>query len=292
MASLCFCWDRPSNECTFIKENDMHKLLISITVSAAVAFAAGGFRRPSIPQQEAATPPKPSARILPIPLPGAGPGFAVVELFTSEGCSSCPPADKALAKIAREYPDNVYVLGFHVDYWDRLGWKDAYSSEDYTHRQQEYAQQFRLNSIYTPQAVVNGKKEFVGSDESRLRSAVEAALAVAPTGKISLSAQCDDGRHVKVSYTLDDPGKATLQVALVQSQAISQVLRGENQGRKLQHVNVVRAFQSASLKSSGNGGVVDLKLPDGLQVKDCKIIAFLQNKEDGRIIKAGQSAIL
>src|ERR1700733_12538487 len=85
---------------------------------------------------------------------GAEPGFAVVELFTSEGCSSCPPADEVLAKIATEYKDYVYVLGFHVDYWDRLGWKDVYSSADYTRRQQEYARAFKLSSIYTPEAVV------------------------------------------------------------------------------------------------------------------------------------------
>jgi len=126
-------------------------------------------------------------------------GFAVVELFTSEGCSSCPPADEILAKIAREYPDNVYVLGFHVDYWDRLGWRDIYSSADYTHRQQKYAQLFNLNSIYTPQAIVNGKHEFVGSNESSLRSAIEEGLAATPPGgQISLSAKCDDGKNIKV----------------------------------------------------------------------------------------------
>src|ERR1700743_1770155 len=83
-------------------------------------------------------------------------GFAVVELFTSEGCSSCPPADKALAELAAKYPDNVFVLGFHVDYWDRLGWKDIYSGAQYTQRQKDYAQLFKLESIYTPEAVVNG----------------------------------------------------------------------------------------------------------------------------------------
>jgi hypothetical protein len=219
------------------------------------------------------------------PLTKVASGFAVVELFTSEGCSSCPPADAALERIAKEYPANVYVLGFHVDYWDRLGWKDVYSSPDYTHRQQEYAQLFHLNSIYTPQAVVNGRHEFVGSNESSLRSAVEEGLAAASNGRITGSAKLDGGQHVKVSYNVDDPGKGTLQIALVQSQAVSQVLRGENQGQRLQHVNVVRSFQSVSLKS-GKEGVADLKIPDGLAARDCKVIAFLQNKEDGRITEA------
>jgi len=259
----------------------MYKILISLTVSAAIAFAAAGFRRTSIM----------SSGVARGSLPSAGPGFAVVELFTSEGCSSCPPADDILAKIAREYPDNVYVLGFHVDYWDRLGWKDIYSSADYTRRQQKYAQLFNLNSIYTPQAIVNGKHEYVGSNESGLRSAIEEGLAATPPGgRISLSAKCDDGKNIKVSYSVDYPGKTELQIALVQSQATSQVLRGENQGHRLHHINVVRSFQSASIKS-GKGGIVDLRMPDGLQAKDCKIIAFLQDKEDERITKAAQVMI-
>ncbi|HWK08142.1 MAG TPA: DUF1223 domain-containing protein [Puia sp.] len=245
----------------------MYRVLLSITISAAIAFAA------------------------PTPHHIAKDGFAVVELFTSEGCSSCPPADELLAVIAKEYPENVYVLSFHVDYWDRLGWKDVYSSPDYTHRQQEYAQQFSLNSIYTPQAVVNGKVQFVGSDGSRLRSAVEDGIAAkTPADKILLSAKCEDGKNVKVSYSIDNPGKAALQIALVQSRASSQVLRGENQGHKLEHVNVVRAFQSVS-PQSGSGGVASLKLPDGLTMKDCKIVGFLQDKKDGRVLNAKQAAI-
>jgi hypothetical protein len=217
-------------------------------------------------------------------------GFAVVELFTSEGCSSCPAAEKALAKLAADYPENVYVLAFHVDYWDRLGWKDIFSASEYTGRQREYAQLFKLASIYTPQAVVNGRHEFVGSDEGRLRSAVQEGLAAAASSRISLAAKEENGKKVKVSYNIDNPGKAGLEIALVQSQAASQVLRGENEGRKLEHVNVVREFQTLSLKS-GNQGVAELKLPDGLQAKDCKIIAFLQTTADGTITKASQALI-
>lgn len=268
----------------------MYKLLVSITISAAIAFAANGSRRLAAPILQPGAP-TPGAAGIPVPPPATGSGFAVVELFTSEGCSSCPPADELAATIAKEYPENVYVLSFHVDYWDRLGWKDVYSSAVYTQRQQEYARQFSLNSIYTPQAVVNGKVQFVGSDESRLRSAVEEGLAAkTPAGKITLSAKCEDGKNVKVSYSIDNPGKATLQVALVQSQASSQVLRGENQGRRLQHVNVVRAFQSVSLQS-GSGGVLSLKLPDGLKAKDGKIFGFLQDQKDGRVLNARQAVI-
>src|SRR5450631_4033183 len=80
-------------------------------------------------------------------------GFAVVELFTSEGCSSCPPADEAVAELAKDYTSNVYVLGFHVDYWNYLGWKDEFCAADYSNRQQEYAAVLNLSSIYTPQVI-------------------------------------------------------------------------------------------------------------------------------------------
>src|SRR5476649_2001101 len=93
-------------------------------------------------------------------------GFAVIELFTSEGCSSCPPADALVAKVQKESADKpVYILAFHVDYWNRLGWKDAFSSAEYSYRQSQYARWLKLSSVYTPQIVVNGHTEFVGSEE-------------------------------------------------------------------------------------------------------------------------------
>src|SRR5258708_1319851 len=99
----------------------------------------------------------------------AAQGFAVVELFTSEGCSSCPPADAIAAKLAKDYAGQVYVLGFHVDYWDHLGWKYAYSNPEWSNRQKAYATILKLESIYTPQVVVNGKKELVRSDGNNQR---------------------------------------------------------------------------------------------------------------------------
>src|SRR5580765_4213272 len=98
----------------------------------------------------------------------AGNGFAVIELFTSEGCSSCPPADEAMIDIENEFKKNVYVIGYHVDYWNYLGWKDIFSNAGWTDRQKAYAQELKLNNIYTPQVVINGSSEFVGSDVNRL----------------------------------------------------------------------------------------------------------------------------
>src|SRR5438270_9575711 len=104
-------------------------------------------------------------------------GFAVIELFTSEGCSSCPAAEKLVASVAAENLTSVFILAYHVDYWNRLGWKDGFSNAAYTARQTRYAEVFNLPSAYTPQIVVNGKTEFVGSNAIKLKSVMRDDLA-------------------------------------------------------------------------------------------------------------------
>jgi hypothetical protein len=104
-------------------------------------------------------------------------GFAVLELFTSEGCSSCPPADELLNQLQQQdAQEQLYILAFHVDYWDHQGWKDRFSSYAYSQRQQQYAEWFKLRSIYTPQLVVSGQHELVGSDGGAVSAAVNRAL--------------------------------------------------------------------------------------------------------------------
>jgi hypothetical protein len=218
-----------------------------------------------------------------VPVSEAGPGFAVVELYTSEGCSSCPPADVVLGKIAAEYKDNVYVLGFHVDYWDRLGWKDAFSSAVYTQRQQEYGRVLKLSSIYTPEAVVNGEKEMVGSDEKALRSVIAGDLKK-PAGKKIVLHALGAGAAIKVNYQVADRGDDILYIALVQAHAETRVGAGENNGRKLEHVNIVRDLKTAA---AGNAGSVEFGLPQGLKAKECKVIAFLQNNKGGGLSLTG-----
>ena len=138
-----------------------------------------------------------------------GTGFALVELFTSEGCSSCPPADKVVAALAKDYPANAIVLGFHVDYWNYLGWKDEYSSADYSDRQQQYAAAFALNSIYTPQVIVNGKTQFTGSDKTSLYNTVEKELTVPGVAVIDFSAKTANANNLLVTYkTNADDSKA------------------------------------------------------------------------------------
>ncbi|HWB26927.1 MAG TPA: DUF1223 domain-containing protein [Chitinophagaceae bacterium] len=221
--------------------------------------------------------------------PASNTGFAVVELFTSEGCSSCPPADDAVANLLDKYKNSVYVLGFHVDYWDYLGWKDAYSSAAYSRRQQQYGSAFHLNSVYTPQAIVNGTTEFTGSDTRKLYASVEQGLSQLATTSIEIIARPSGNKTVTVNYTLSQGAKGLLNIALVELHAQSSVQRGENSGKLLHHVNVVRDFKTINVKEQ-RGDVV-LALPQGLTGKDCAVIAYIQDASTWKITTAASAEI-
>ena len=218
-----------------------------------------------------------------------GKGFAVVELFTSEGCSSCPPADELVARIQKEDKDKpVYILAFHVDYWNRLGWKDVFSSADYSKRQNEYASWLNLQSVYTPQIVVNGKKEFVGSEEGTLRNAITAGLRTNPAATLTLNTQKGQD-HITVQYRVNGAEKNTgLLLALVQKAAQTKVQRGENGGRTLSHVQIVRKMQSLSLSAGGNGST-NIAFPEGTNTQDWEVIGLVQNKTNGEILAAAKA---
>ncbi|MDP4264418.1 MAG: DUF1223 domain-containing protein [Bacteroidota bacterium] len=224
-----------------------------------------------------------------------GNGFAVVELFTSEGCSSCPPADEAMIRLAKEFPEHVYFLGYHVDYWDYLGWKDEFSNADYTERQQKYSKVFGSDNIYTPQAIVNGEKELVGSREGELKSIIQQDLkntASSPANPvvIGLTAKKTAGENISVSYKVTNAGKVSLDIALVQLMATSNVKRGENEGHTLNHINIVRGFKTIPVNKESNG-TVDIKIPAGLAAKDLKVIAFVQDERYLKIAGAAEAII-
>ena len=214
-------------------------------------------------------------------------GFAVVELFTSEGCSSCPPADDALAHLLEEKKQNVYVLGFHVDYWNSLGWKDVYSDAAYSARHQEYGSVFGLNSVYTPQAVVNGAEQFTASDSRRLNAVVDEALNRPAPATLQVAATVTGNNAVSVSYT-QKGGGAILNIALVQLHARSNVRRGENAGSVLNHVNVVRVFKTVN---PGNmPGTLSLQIPAGLTAAECHVIAYAEGANK-KIVAAAETKI-
>jgi hypothetical protein len=205
--------------------------------------------------------------------------FAVVELFTSEGCSSCPPADQVLAELAddaKKTGRRIFPLAFHVDYWNYLGWKDPYSLPASSERQEQYGAALRVGQSYTPQMIVNGKTEFVGSDRRRARKAVDAALALPAQAVVTLRVKAD-GDGQKIEYQVSDaPKEAVLCVAVVESGLVSQVHRGENAGRTLSHANVVRKFVMVSL--GGPTGSVNLEPEYSSPKRDLQVIAFLQDR--------------
>lgn len=212
--------------------------------------------------------------------------LAVVELFTSQGCSSCPLADRLLQLIhekTRPPGENVLCLSFHVDYWNSLGWRDPYSSEQYSQRQHWYARQFQSGRIYTPQMVVNGTTEFVGSNGQAAAQAITAALTEGSQTGVELRATITADQH-EVIVTYEVSGKhddCVLNIALVTPGVGNDVPRGENAGRQLTHTNVVRAFRVVELTSPS--GEVRLPIPAESEPEDHRIIAYVQRRSDSRI---------
>jgi len=215
-------------------------------------------------------------------------GFAVVELFTSEGCSSCPPADEAVGRLTGG-SKNVFVLSYHVDYWNYLGWKDVFSDAAYSSRQQKYGDLFHLTSIYTPQIVVNGKVQFVGSDETSLKENIDKDLKEIPKTKLQINVRSQSKNQLSISWTTTAQPGLQINLALVQNFTKDFIQRGENKGQTLNHYFTVRDFQSVPSGRSSNTAF--LTVPAGLQSSDCTVIVFLQNPKTGKIEAATRSSI-
>jgi hypothetical protein len=227
----------------------------------------------------------------------------LVELFTSEGCSSCPPADEVLGRLVRQQPMpgiQVFGLGEHVDYWDRLGWRDPFSSPTFTNRQSAYqAQGFHNGSIYTPQLVVDGQFEEIGSDATAVRRAIAKAAHV-PKAAVSVAASPADADHVRVQVQVEVPpevtvrGKADVVIAITQDHLATDVQHGENRGRKLTHSAVVRSLTAVgSLTPPSRTVATTATAPVAAEWKtsDLRIIGFLQERESRRIIGAGAANV-
>ncbi|WP_163999601.1 DUF1223 domain-containing protein [Pyxidicoccus caerfyrddinensis] len=206
----------------------------------------------------------------------------VVELYTSEGCSSCPSADAALSRLARAQPVEgveLIPLGFHVDYWDDLGWKDAYASPAFSERQRRYALNGDDNRVYTPQMVVDGERSFVG-DEAKAR---EQAASAAKRAKVPLRVGARvDGDAAVLTVRLDaaPPAGTELWAALTEDGLSSRVTRGENAGRTLEHAAVVRAQVALPApKADPAGGFVSearVPLAKGWKRESLRAVAVLQ----------------
>ena len=220
----------------------------------------------------------------------------VIELFTSEGCSSCPPADVLLQKLDQSQPvgaAELIVLSEHVDYWNNIGWADPYSSHEYTKRQSAYADYFGLNTVYTPQMVVDGNFELVGSDERRALEAVrEAAMLKKAPVCVSLGAADDKTASIHVeagplTSSTDAAQSANVFLGIADDSDESQVNRGENAGRTLRHVAVLRDLTRIGSVNASDPFSRDLKLNlNSKSARKLRVVVIIQEPEVGKILGA------
>ncbi len=203
----------------------------------------------------------------------------VVELFTSEGCSSCPPADDLLGELAQQ--DDVIALGFHVDYWDYIGWPDPFADALYTKRQRTYAKLFGSRTVYTPQMVFQGTYEAAGSRPGKVAQAIERARAL-PQLTVALS-QPVNGK-ISIEIGSGNPRDADIVLVTYIRHQQTSVTRGENAGRTLSHSNVVR---SVELIGRWNGAAMTLKTAtEPVLSGDVGCAVLVQSRSDGRILGA------
>ncbi len=214
----------------------------------------------------------------------------LVELFTSEGCSDCPSADRVLARLEKEQPNadaEIITLALHVDYWNRLGWTDEFSSHFYSERQNGYADRFKLDSIYTPQMVVDGQNEFVGSNFTTAQSAISAA---AKNQKADIEITNGAGAknpNVKVKIS-DLPAHENSYVWLViaEDNLQTNVKSGENGGRTLSHISVAREMKLVGeIKATDKIFEIDaaFQFQPNWNKKNLKSVVFVQGKETKKI---------
>jgi hypothetical protein len=216
----------------------------------------------------------------------------LVELFTSEGCSSCPPADRQLTFLETQQPVSgaeVITLAFHVDYWDRLGWKDVYSSAEFSERQNQYVQRMKLTSSYTPQMVVDGRAEFVGSNGGQAMDAIAKAV-VQPKAVVDIKLT-ESNAEIEIA-SVPKHESATVYLAAAEDGIVTDVRNGENGGKKLPHISVVRKLEIVGqLKSADTMFKGSAKLPtgSGWNHKNIKYIVFAQEDVSGRMIAIGKA---
>ncbi len=229
----------------------------------------------------------------------------LVELFTSEGCSSCPPADELLTRLEQTQPvDGAEVIGLseHVDYWNRLGWTDPYSSSEFSERQNDYAHAFDTDGAYTPQMVVDGRAQFVGSDSSRARKAIAGAAHDSKTA-VTVSIASEDSRAGAITFdvraekppTSSEGDSAEVLLAIAESGLRSSVSRGENAGRRLNHTAVVRKLTLLGSIKSRDGSLFVatpvVQIDKAWKRDNLKAVVFVQERGSRRVLGAAAAPL-
>lgn len=259
-----------------VKHGEAMKILLISTIAfllSGAGVSASAAKSPSDPDQR--TP-------------------VLVELFTSEGCSSCPPADALLRKLDRQpiAGEEIVVLSEHVDYWNHIGWKDPYSSHFYSERQNAYATRLGLSDVYTPQMIVDGTSQFVGSDQALADKALARALTkpkiAVRVSSVSIAPANVLRAHLDAGALQESFGvhEAEIYVAVALDHAESQVSRGENAGHTLAHTAVVRSIVKVGHLRQGQTFAQDIqvKLDPGVDTHNLRLIAFVQEPGQGRVI--------
>lgn len=272
-------------------------LALVIAVLAAVAVAA--LRGRNGGGSDAAKGADVSSAVAPASNGGAR-APVVVELFTSEGCSSCPPADALLARLDKEQPvagAEVIALAQHVDYWNYLGWADPFSAHEFSERQGEYAAHFRSGDVYTPQMVVDGGAEFPGSNSGKAVDAI-ARAAREPKAEVNLAradGQADASDALRLSVRvervpkLSDGDTAEVLLAVTEDKLSSDVERGENEGSTLTHSGVVRRLTKIGDLGAGDAtfaGEPVVALEKGWRRENLRAVVFLQEHTSKRVVGA------
>lgn len=267
---------------------DANSLFMNITgilIFMAVAFLNGcttmNGERVAAENTEDAPPPVVNEMATPV----------LVELFTSEGCSSCPSADRVLLTIARDTgvsKARVITLAFHVDYWNYLGWKDRFSTAEFTRRQEAYARQFKLDSTYTPQMVVDGSSEFVGSNRP---NAIDAISENALQPKAALDLAFAENKLSANISGLPSHSDATVYLAVAESKLFTKVGGGENSGSTLEHASVVRSLTPiGKISTRENSLRTEQMIPTNREWKNenVKFVVFVQENSTLKVLAVNE----
>jgi hypothetical protein len=219
----------------------------------------------------------------------------LVELFTSEGCSSCPPADALLSKLTEMQPVTgvaVIALEEHVDYWDREGWRDPFSSGEFTDRQRRYGEWLHIDQPYTPEMLVDGQSEFMGSDSRKaLSELVKAGRTSKMPVRITLREKSAD--RISLAVAVDGRSSGDVLLAITENGLASDVARGENAGRNLKHAAVVRKLVSIGKVKAGQTFSADpvVKLAHEWKPENLGAVVFVQERGSGRVLGAAELAL-
>lgn len=225
--------------------------------------------------------------VMGLSIAGTAQNPVVVELFTSEGCSSCPPADAVLLQLSQQSEVSgaeVILLGEHVDYWNYIGWTDRFSSKQFSERQSEYAKALHAE-VYTPQMVIDGQEQFVGNDAGEVRSRIAAAARKPKSAQVSLAWGGKD--QLRVSVKSSQAEKAEVLLAITEDGLSTQVANGENGGKTLHHAAVVRQLRTIGESATGNfDKTIDIARQNGWNTAKLKVAVLVQDPTTKKVLGA------